>query len=44
MVRIYLQHIPATRMIMFGRFLPAQGDEAEREEEMPSEERASLPK
>ena len=28
-VWIYLQHITATQMIEFGRFLPAPGDEAE---------------
>jgi hypothetical protein len=39
-VRIYLPHIP----IEFGRFLPAPGDEAEREKVMSPEKRGSLPK
>ena len=43
-VWIYLQDIPATQMIEFGRFLPAPGDEAEWEKGMTSEKRASLPK
>ena len=43
-VWIYLQDIPATQMIEFGRFLPAPGDEAEWEKEMSSEKRASLSK
>ncbi|MGQ7271012.1 hypothetical protein [Marinobacter nauticus] len=43
-VRIYLQYIPATRMIEFGRFLPAPGDEAEWEKVMSPEKRGSLPK
>ena len=33
-VWIYLQDIPETQMIEFGRFLPAPGDEAEWEREM----------
>jgi phenylpyruvate tautomerase PptA (4-oxalocrotonate tautomerase family) len=33
-VRVYLPHIPATQIIEFGRFLPAPGDEAEREKAM----------
>ncbi|TPW24472.1 cis-3-chloroacrylic acid dehalogenase [Marinobacter nauticus] len=36
-VWIYLQDIPATQMIEFGRFLPAPGDEAEREKGMSAE-------
>ena len=32
--RVYRQHIPATQIIEFGRFLPAPGDEAEREKVM----------
>ena len=43
-VWIYLQDIPATQMIEFGRFLPAPGDEAEWAKEMSPEKRASLPK
>ncbi|WP_296932585.1 tautomerase family protein [uncultured Marinobacter sp.] len=43
-VWIYLQDIPATQMIEFGRFLPAPGDEAEWEKGMSPEKRASLPK
>jgi hypothetical protein len=43
-VWIYLPHIPATRMIEFGRFLPAPGDEAEWEKVMSPEKRGSLPK
>lgn len=43
-VRIDLQHIPATPMIECGRFLPAPGDEAEREKVITLEKRASLPK
>jgi hypothetical protein len=43
-VWIYLQDIPATQMIEFGRFLPAPGDEAEWEREMTPEKRSSLPK
>lgn len=43
-VWVYLQGIPATQMIEFGRFLPAPGDEAEWEEGMTPEKRASLPK
>ena len=43
-VWIYLQDIPATQMIEFGRFLPAPGDEAEWEREMTPERRARLPK
>ena len=43
-VWIYLQDIPATQMIEFGRFLPAPGGEAEWEKEMTLEKRASLPK
>ena len=42
-VWIYLQDIPATQMIEFGRFLPAPGDEAEWEKGMTPEKRASLP-
>jgi phenylpyruvate tautomerase PptA (4-oxalocrotonate tautomerase family) len=42
-VWIYLQDIPATQMIEFGRFLPAPGDEAEWEKEMTPEKRSSLP-
>jgi hypothetical protein len=41
---IYLQDIPATQMIEYGRFLPAPGDEAEWAKEMSPEKRASLPK
>ena len=41
---IYLQDIPATQMIEFGRFLPAPGDEAEWEREMTPEKRSRLPK
>ena len=41
---IYLQDIPATQMIEFGRFLPAPGDEAEWEKGMTPEKRASLTK
>jgi len=41
---IYLQDIPATQMIEFGRFLPAPGDEAEWEREMTPEKRSKLPK
>jgi len=43
-VWIYLQDIPATQMIEFGRFLPAPGDEAEWEREMTPEKRTTLPK
>ena len=43
-VWIYLQDIPATQMIEFGRFLPAPGDEAEWEREMTPEKRSKLPK
>jgi len=42
-VWIYLQDIPATQMIEFGRFLPAPGDEAEWEREMTPEKRSRLP-
>lgn len=42
-VWIYLQDIPATQMIEFGRFLPAPGDEAEWEKGMSPDKRASLP-
>jgi len=42
-VWIYLQDIPATQMIEFGRFLPAPGEEAEWEREMTPEKRARLP-
>ncbi|MBW3197235.1 hypothetical protein [Marinobacter nauticus] len=42
--RVYRQHIPATQIIEFGRFLPAPGDEAEQEKVMTLEKRASLPK
>ena len=41
---IYLQDIPATQMIEFGRFLPAPGGEAEWEREMTPEKRSRLPK
>lgn len=40
---IYLQDIPATQMIEFGRFLPAPGDEAEWEREMTRAKRSNLP-
>lgn len=43
-VWIYLQDIPTTQMIEFGRFLPAPGGEAEWEKGMTSIKRASLPK
>lgn len=43
-VWIYLQDIPATQMIEFGRFLPAPGDEAEWEKGMTPETQARLPK
>ncbi|MHA7923697.1 MAG: tautomerase family protein [Marinobacter sp.] len=43
-VWIYLQDIPATQMIEFGRFLPAPGDEAEWEKGIFPEKRTSLPK
>ena len=43
-VWIYLQDIPDTQMIEFGRFLPAPGEEAEWEKGMSPEKRASLPK
>ncbi|OZB12436.1 MAG: cis-3-chloroacrylic acid dehalogenase [Marinobacter sp. 34-60-7] len=43
-VWIYLQDIPATQMIEFGRFLPEPGDEAEWERGMTSETRDRLPK
>lgn len=43
-VWIYLQDIPATQMIEFGRFLPAPGDEAEWKKGMTSEKRGCLPK
>ncbi|MCL7943631.1 tautomerase family protein [Marinobacter sp. ATCH36] len=42
-VWIYLQDIPETQMIEFGRFLPAPGDEAEWEREMTPEKRSRLP-
>ena len=42
-VWIYLQDIPATQMIEFGRFLPAPGDEAEWEKGMSPGKRGSLP-
>lgn len=42
-VWIYLQDIPATQMIEFGRFLPAPGDEAEWEKEITPEKRSGLP-
>ena len=42
-VWIYLQDIPATQMIEFGRFLPAPGEEAEWEREMTPEKRSRLP-
>lgn len=41
-VWIYLQDIPASQMIEFGRFLPAPGDEAEWERGMSPEKRAKL--
>lgn len=40
---IYLQDIPATQMIEFGRFLPAPGDEAEWERGLTPEKRSTLP-
>ncbi|KPQ01252.1 tautomerase family protein [Marinobacter sp. HL-58] len=43
-VWIYLQDIPATQMIEFGRFLPAPGGEAEWEKGMTPEKHGSLPK
>lgn len=43
-VWIYLQDIPATQRIEFGRFLPAPGDEGEWEKEISPEKRGSLPK
>ena len=43
-VWIYLQDIPATQMIEFGRFLPAPGDEIEWQKRMSPEKRGSLPK
>ena len=43
-VWIYLQDIPATQMIEFGRFLPAPGDEDEWERGMSTDKRGSLPK
>ncbi len=43
-VWIYLQDIPATQMIEFGRFLPAPDDEAEWEKGMSPEKRDSLHK
>ena len=43
-VWVYLQDIPETQMIEFGRFLPAPGDEAEWEREMTPEKRSRLPK
>ena len=43
-VWIYLQDIPATQMIEFGRFLPAPGEEAEWEKGMTPGKRGSLPK
>ncbi|WP_373001707.1 tautomerase family protein [Marinobacter sp.] len=43
-VWIYLQDIPATQMIEFGRFLPAPGEEAEWEKGMSPEKRAGLPR
>lgn len=42
-VWIYLQDIPATQMIEFGRFLPAPGEEADWEKGMTPETRAKLP-
>lgn len=42
-VWIYLQDIPATQMIEFGRFLPAPGDEAEWERGMTPGKRTRLP-
>lgn len=41
-VWIYLQDIPATQMIEFGRFLPEPGEEAEWERGMNPETRAKL--
>ncbi|SFR44316.1 Phenylpyruvate tautomerase PptA, 4-oxalocrotonate tautomerase family [Marinobacter gudaonensis] len=41
-VWIYLQDIPATQMIEFGRFLPAPGEEAEWEKGMSPGKRATL--
>lgn len=41
---IYLEDIPATQMIEFGRFLPAPGEEAEWEKGMTPERRARLSK
>ena len=41
---IYLQNIPATQMIEFGRFLPVPGDESEWKKGMSLGKRASLPK
>ena len=38
---IYLQDIPATQMIEYGRFLPAPGDEAEWEKGMSSKNGAA---
>jgi hypothetical protein len=43
-VWIYLQDIPATQMIEFGRFLPAPGEEAEWGKGMTQGKRASLPR
>jgi|SRR5690554_5436260 len=43
-VWVYLQNIPATRMIEFGRLLPAPGEEAEWEKGMTQEKRGSLTK
>ncbi|MCR8913302.1 tautomerase family protein [Marinobacter panjinensis] len=43
-VWIYLQDIPATQMIEFGRFLPTPGKEAEWEKGMTPEKRSRLPK
>ena len=43
-VWVYLQDIPATQMIEFGRFLPAPGDEGEWEKGMSPGKRDSLPK
>ena len=40
---IYLQDIPATQMIEFGRFLPAPGEEAQWERGMTPEKRSTLP-
>ncbi|XOB91543.1 hypothetical protein ACMC9M_14630 [Pseudomonadota bacterium 24LQ007] len=43
-VWIYLQDFPDLKMIAFGRFLPAPGEEAEQEKRMTPEKQASLSK